>query len=191
MSDIKPIETAYKGYRFRSRLEARWAVFFDALGLKWEYEKEWYSVYGTWYLPDFWLNDYQCFVEIKPDSYKGSGLCCDFRDITNTSIVLVCGPPWDYIGKWFGWDTCDSGGGVYDGECVIACPMALIIECERSDRTLFVSQWDTNSNVVESHAYTDNAFQFNWGDCKKFAAFRSNEAILKAKRARFEHGEHP
>lgn len=38
--DIKPIETLYKGYRFRSRLEARWAVFFDALGLKWEYEKE-------------------------------------------------------------------------------------------------------------------------------------------------------
>ena len=29
MSDIKAIETYYKGYRFRSRLEARWAVFFD------------------------------------------------------------------------------------------------------------------------------------------------------------------
>jgi hypothetical protein len=37
---IKVIETAYKGYRFRSRLEARWAVFFDAMGLKWEYEPE-------------------------------------------------------------------------------------------------------------------------------------------------------
>lgn len=33
---IKPIETKYKGYRFRSRLEARWAVFFDALGISWE-----------------------------------------------------------------------------------------------------------------------------------------------------------
>ncbi len=40
MADFKAIETLYKGYRFRSRLEARWAVFFDALGLKWEYEKE-------------------------------------------------------------------------------------------------------------------------------------------------------
>jgi hypothetical protein len=37
---IKAIETRYKGYRFRSRLEARWAVFFDALGVEWEYEKE-------------------------------------------------------------------------------------------------------------------------------------------------------
>ena len=28
---LKPIDTEYKGYRFRSRLEARWAVFFDAM----------------------------------------------------------------------------------------------------------------------------------------------------------------
>lgn len=35
--DIKPIETHYNGYRFRSRLEARWAVFFDALGIKPEF----------------------------------------------------------------------------------------------------------------------------------------------------------
>lgn len=38
--EIKPIETVYKGYRFRSRLEARWAVFFDAQGIEWEYEPE-------------------------------------------------------------------------------------------------------------------------------------------------------
>jgi hypothetical protein len=37
---IKAKETHYNGYRFRSRLEARWAVFFDALDIKYEYEKE-------------------------------------------------------------------------------------------------------------------------------------------------------
>ncbi len=42
-SSIKAIETRYKGYRFRSRLEARWAVYFDTLGWKWEYEKEGYD----------------------------------------------------------------------------------------------------------------------------------------------------
>lgn len=31
LSYVKAIDTVYKGYRFRSRLEARWAVFFDAL----------------------------------------------------------------------------------------------------------------------------------------------------------------
>ncbi|MCB6994492.1 hypothetical protein LI177_13475 [bacterium 210820-DFI.6.37] len=30
MNQLKAIQTEYKGYRFRSRLEARWAVFFDA-----------------------------------------------------------------------------------------------------------------------------------------------------------------
>jgi hypothetical protein len=33
MKNIKAIETLYRGYRFRSRTEARWAVFFDGVGL--------------------------------------------------------------------------------------------------------------------------------------------------------------
>jgi len=58
VSDIKAIETRYAGCNFRSRLEARWAVFFDHLGIKWEYEREGYvGVRGTPYLPDFWLPD--------------------------------------------------------------------------------------------------------------------------------------
>ena len=50
---IKPIETCWNGYRFRSRLEARWAVFFTDLGLKWEYEPEGFQLPSGWYLPDF------------------------------------------------------------------------------------------------------------------------------------------
>lgn len=56
MKDIHAIQTRYRGYRFRSRLEARWAVFFDALGIPWEYEKQGYVLQsGECYLPDFWL----------------------------------------------------------------------------------------------------------------------------------------
>ena len=36
--NIKAKETYYDGYRFRSRLEARWAVFFNNIGLEYEYE---------------------------------------------------------------------------------------------------------------------------------------------------------
>jgi hypothetical protein len=67
---IKAIETRYKGYRFRSRLEARWAVFFDAFPLRWEYEHEGYDLGKEgYYLPDFYLPDLEggTFVEVKPD----------------------------------------------------------------------------------------------------------------------------
>ena len=51
---MKAIETFYNGHRFRSRLEARWAVVFDALGVKYEYEPEGFVLPdGTYYLPDF------------------------------------------------------------------------------------------------------------------------------------------
>jgi hypothetical protein len=44
---IHAIETRYAGCRFRSRLEARWAVFFDTLKLRWEYEPQGYYI-GSW-----------------------------------------------------------------------------------------------------------------------------------------------
>jgi hypothetical protein len=53
---LTPIQTRYKGYRFRSRLEARWAVFFDLLGIAWEYEPEGFRMGSVCYLPDFRLS---------------------------------------------------------------------------------------------------------------------------------------
>ncbi len=64
MSEIKAIETRYKGFHFRSRLEARWAVFFDAMGWQWRYEPQGYDIGGEYYLPDFWV-DRIGWVEVK------------------------------------------------------------------------------------------------------------------------------
>ena len=63
---IQAIETEYQDYKFRSRLEARWAVFMSELGVPYEYEKEGYDLedYG-WYLPDFWLPTMDSWLEIK------------------------------------------------------------------------------------------------------------------------------
>lgn len=69
---MKAIQTEYKGYLFRSRLEARWAVFFDACGVEWEYEPEGYHLgNGICYLPDFLLHGVEgrvsgdLYVEVK------------------------------------------------------------------------------------------------------------------------------
>lgn len=67
---MKAINTEYKGHYFRSRLEAKWAVYFDALNVKWEYEPEGFEKDGVRYLPDFYFPEYDIWAEIKP---KGHG----------------------------------------------------------------------------------------------------------------------
>lgn len=62
---IAAIETAYAGCRFRSRLEARWAVFFDSFGTPWMYEPEGFVIEGRAYLPDFYLPECATWVEVK------------------------------------------------------------------------------------------------------------------------------
>ncbi len=52
---LQPITTRYKGHRFRSRLEARYAVFMDSLGVEWQYEPEGFALASGFYLPDFYL----------------------------------------------------------------------------------------------------------------------------------------
>ncbi len=68
---IAPIQTSYSGYKFRSRLEARWAVFFTALGLQWAYEPEGFVLpNGVHYLPDFQVTSptgLKQWYEIKPE----------------------------------------------------------------------------------------------------------------------------
>ena len=74
---IKAIQTQYKGYHFRSRLEARYAVLFDSLGLEWEYESEGFDLGdGVYYLPDFLIKTLagDVYVEVKGGLKNGSDL---------------------------------------------------------------------------------------------------------------------
>lgn len=69
---IKAISTRYAGCHFRSRTEARWSVFFEHIGIRWEYEPQGFTVNigGRWgeptpYLPDFWLPTLGLWAEVK------------------------------------------------------------------------------------------------------------------------------
>ena len=88
--NIKPIPTHYKGILFRSKLEARFAYFFDQLSLKWKYETRAYKLPTLgWYLPDFTLSN--IFVEVKPtyplmiEINKMRALC---RGTTRSGCIL-------------------------------------------------------------------------------------------------------
>jgi len=105
---IKAIETKYNGCFFRSRLEARWAVWFDAMKIKWVYEQQGWDIDGERYLPDFRLPEDDVFVEIKPtdisdqDQQRVERLIRKFEN-NNESLWLIQGLPADgkykaYIG---------------------------------------------------------------------------------------------
>lgn len=84
MNTIKPIETEYSGCRFRSRLEARFAVLFDALGIKWEYEKEGFDLGELgYYLPDFWLPH-----SVEELAQDGWGLWCEIKPVRATAVEM-------------------------------------------------------------------------------------------------------
>ncbi len=92
---IKPIETVYSGYRFRSRLEARWAVFFDYLKIKWEYEKEGFDFGDKKYLPDLWLSTVNMWAEIKPGKFteKEKELAILLANQTGYPVLMLDGVP--------------------------------------------------------------------------------------------------
>lgn len=113
---MQAIQTFYKGYHFRSRLEARWAVFFDALDLDWQYEIEGFQLNdGTMYLPDFKITthvkqianfdiqypEYIIFyVEVKPKNVISDEKFDAFNDEIRSDgsyseALLVSGDPMD------------------------------------------------------------------------------------------------
>lgn len=94
---MRPIETVFKGYRFKSRLKARWAVFYDALGIPFQYEPETFELPGELrYTPDFWLPDHDCWVTMKNadptrrDEMKARLL----SEGTNKNVFIFVGEPW-------------------------------------------------------------------------------------------------
>lgn len=102
-TSLKPIQTRYRGHHFRSRLEARWAVFFDALMIPWEYEPEGFDLDGEFYLPDFrltLLTGRVVWCEVKP-RHESTSLKLD-RLIAAHDVPggcrLLSGDPWDHFG---------------------------------------------------------------------------------------------
>jgi len=95
-STITPIETLYGGCRFRSRLEARWAVFFDALDLRWEYEPEAFALPSGAYLPDFRLHlaSGPVWFEVKaPHASRNDARWEDLGELTRGYVYVAFGMP--------------------------------------------------------------------------------------------------
>lgn len=181
---IQAKETKYKGYRFRSRLEARWAVFFDAMGIKWEYEKEGFDLgkVGS-YLPDFWLPQIQAWAEVKGQ--------IDTETVKKPLALAQIHCPVLILSSL-------DGNDYIPGEC------ALIHQQNDGVGGLDVkhgflradgeSVWFVTRATGNSVAFAENINHFReWAYSHPVAAKkyyqRSIQALITARSARFEHGE--
>jgi len=183
---MKAISTRYDGYLFRSRLEARWAVFFNHINLPYEYEIEGYKLNnGKCYLPDFYLPTLHLFAEVKPfqetqeDTEK---LLYQFA-LENKSILLLTGPP-AFRGLYdlFCWAFDDGGGGIYDlcaKWCIMTEGQTLSVDYDRESTEFFDDCIGTNKIPIARQDICDDDDE---------NTLRS--AVYKAREARFEHRKH-
>jgi hypothetical protein len=122
------IQTTYRGRVFRSRLEARWAAFFDRIG--WRYEYEPFDL-PRW-IPDFVLMSppYKkgpCLVEVKPIVEIDRAVAEEMVEAVEGTdykalLLLGCEPHWEkrrwVIGwMWRGGGEWRTGGLSGDCEC--------------------------------------------------------------------------
>jgi hypothetical protein len=185
VAGMKAIETRYRGFRFRSRLEARWAVFFDRLGIRWAYEPQGYLVNGRPYLPDFELflpDDQVVFAEVKSDSadlFEGEHvtLCRELANGTGRRVVLLVGVP------------------AYRMYNQLAPNLPA-----NSFTAVFFTDHGSKLTVADAYWFQQvvtnpetGALQFPHDDREARESFGQGlvDAVAAARSARFEHGETP
>lgn len=89
--------TVFNGIRYRSRAEARWAVFFAALGVRAVYEPGKHHLPGgDVYVVDFWLPDAHTYAEVKGAhgfTPAERGRCAALVRLTGRPCLLLAGAP--------------------------------------------------------------------------------------------------
>lgn len=195
--NYKPIETEYDGYKFRSRLEARWAVFFNAARIKYKYEPEGFEVgFGDGsrvrYLPDFYLPDFDVYCEVKPTNEKlfedseKIGNMVDFDGPMANGLILLGDIP------YYKYPDYPAHSMLYWNEGV--CMKLVRFKMRRmgypTELDVVEDFCDVSTAEIPSEASVEPRIydESYYGD--KDAGMEA-DAYLKARQARFEFGERP
>jgi hypothetical protein len=181
---MQAIETYYNGYRFRSRIEAKWAVFYDNMGIPYEYEKEGYNFNGVLYLPDFWLPDQDCWVEIKGEnSSDGLEKCSLLARSSGKNAYMFVGSLPDFNGELRGSSNCFAAFTGEEGACDEGYQW-----CECQNCGCLGIHFGGRSGRLpckKKGCPSEGDRESNWNSRKLKAAYKI------ANMARFEHGEKP
>ncbi len=93
---IQAVPTEYAGVTFRSTLEAKWAAFFDIIGVEWQYEP--FAIDG--WLPDFLVAGWW-LAEVKPVPMTNMGIIHEpefQKAIRGFDTLLLGDGPGDALG---------------------------------------------------------------------------------------------
>jgi len=135
---MKPIPTEYNGTEYRSRLEARWALFLDEVGCFANYEPFAIEHNNLSYTPDFYvmphhfMSDGPYLIEIKPIQPNERYLkyLTDVHCPGKSDILVCVGQPSFDQPNGYHISTIYSKEGnktlISKGFCLIQCP-----ECKR------------------------------------------------------------
>ena len=212
MGDIKAITTYYDGYPFRSRLEARWAVFFNEMGIEYEYEPEGIILSdGTYYLPDFYLPGFHVFFEVKAKHLLGTKegdkairKISDGMRTNSWAGIIAFGDPMDDTAFIYCQTHYEVGFTEYKEAYESRVSFGQFDYWDRGtiDPTLiindkkyrfFYNKLSDDGEIIE--AYTDRTVELLTDGRFESANLFKNKTVLraaeKARQARFEHGETP
>lgn len=162
---ISPIRTRYDGILFRSRTEARWALFFKTLNLRYEYEKEGYELPSGRYLPDFFLPDLDVWFEVKGQdpTHDEVKSCINLHIATGKRVLLAVGSPTPkdqiIVFPKLHW-------GFDDGDKIWMLAHS-IIECEDDwgvRRGFFIDDWKVDGDLWIINEQGDLATYVGLGD---------------------------
>lgn len=202
---MKAIQTRYKGCHFRSRLEARWAVCFDALDLEWHYEPEGFELGDAGrYLPDFYLPKFDVWAEVKPQKLNALEREKAFAlsSFTNKPVIELCQIPDPDLTATIG---CMIVRWYYGINCtrltdIPTIPLLVDYYFEQTaqenvfdweDFAKTAVQWDAE-HYKRKHEKS-HPTHFETGAISEHESFpfgaKLYNAIIKARSARFEHGQ--
>ena len=201
MTTPQPIQTEAFGRVFRSRTEARCAVFLERMGFQWEYEPEGYELPSGRYLPDFKVLDQtklsgfywiECKGDVAPTDQEVA-LARELSGATRAAVVFFNYKLLNYVrslyldfARYAKLDNEAGYGRPFDGTITYPVFVTPHMEDHPFGGVSWIQLWDRHS-LVDKELMQIGLTEFenlrpSWPLSQAFDA--ANHAL----KARFEHG---
>ena len=164
---INAIPTEYNGCRFRSGLEARWAVFFDLLGIEYGYASD--DLITKQNVPSFYLPALHCYFEVKEKclvrTNEGEDAIKKIMSLPtlNQAGIITFGDPTDYHSELICPLVINNTGSDDDFRVIFwAAPKIILgFNCATQESALARKGWSGRNNLM--YVLLDETVSISYG----------------------------